>query len=319
AAAVDAVRDDARVAVINDGSDIAGFLPVQMATKRLAMPVGAPLCDFQALIARPDLEFDPTHLPCAFGADRFDFCHFLASQTAFKKFHKSVEPSHVVRVEDGFDAYIEERRASGSKVDRRVRTRRKKMERNFGPVTVEAFSDDRDAFEQMLVWKRAQYKRTHTPDVFKTSWTVDLIHRIFEADDPDFGGALFVLRVGDRIAAVNFCLRSETVLHGWFLAHDPELSTFSPGLVLFVELIRAMDGTPYTCLDLGPGDYQFKLSLANDARMIAQGFVGCGSVASMARRAQYEVAQLARRLPLGRAARWPEKAMRRLDLYRALR
>jgi hypothetical protein len=48
------------------------------------------------------------------------------------------------------------------------------------------------------------------------------------------------------------------------------------------------------------------------------GFAARPSPAGVVRAAQYTVRNAAERLPLGRVSLWPGKAMRRLDLWRAL-
>jgi CelD/BcsL family acetyltransferase involved in cellulose biosynthesis len=43
------------------------------------MPVGAPMCDYQALIAAPGVTMDPRDLLQALGVSRYDFCHMQAT------------------------------------------------------------------------------------------------------------------------------------------------------------------------------------------------------------------------------------------------
>jgi CelD/BcsL family acetyltransferase involved in cellulose biosynthesis len=72
-------------------------------------------------------------------------------------------------------------------------------------------------------------------------------------------------------------------------------------------------------LDLGPGDYRFKLQLANRTRALAHGFVGGPSPSTLVRSIQYGLRNAAEALPLGRVSALPGKAMRRLDLLAGLR
>jgi hypothetical protein len=90
-----------------------------------------------------------------------------------------------------------------------------------------------------------------------------LVDDLFQPDDPNFGGGLYTLHLGDQLAAVHLHLRGEHTIHGWLIAHDPELERYSPGLMLFQDILKSMDGTPYTRLDLGTGDYRFKRELSN--------------------------------------------------------
>jgi hypothetical protein len=114
-----------------------------------------------------------------------------------------------------------------------------------------------EAFETLLRWKRAQMKRTGVTDIFEHAWIDSVVRDCFTwpASDPDFGGAMFVLRVKGQPAAVLFCLRAGRSLHAWFVAHDANLAVHSPGLIVFVEAIRAAAEAGFTEMDLGPGDY----------------------------------------------------------------
>jgi hypothetical protein len=62
---------------------------------------------------------------------------------------------------------------------------------------------------------------------------------------------------------VHLHLRGEHTIHGWLIAHNPDFERYSPGLMLFQDILKSMDGTPYMRLDLGTGDYRFKRELSN--------------------------------------------------------
>jgi hypothetical protein len=79
-----------------------------------------------------------------------------------------------------------------------------------------------------------------------------------------------------------------------------------------------MAESPWRALDLGPVAFGFKDRISNRRRCIAHGFAGLPSPVTAVRAAQYRVRKAAEKLPLGRVSAWPGKAMRRLDLIRAL-
>ena len=103
------------------------------------------------------------------------------------------------------------------------------------------------------------------------------------------------------------------------VAHDAGFERYSPGLILFQDILRWMDTTPYSSLDLGAGDYRFKRELSNAQRHVNHGFVGVASPAALVREAAYSLRATAESLPLGRFSELPGKAMRRIDLMRGLR
>jgi CelD/BcsL family acetyltransferase involved in cellulose biosynthesis len=146
-----------------------------------------------------------------------------------------------------------------------------------------------------------------------------LVEDLFALKSPGYGGALFTLHFGDRLAAAQFHLMGERVIHAWMIAHEPAFERYSPGLLLFQDILRWMDDMPYERLDLGYGDYRFKRELSNTQARLAHGFVGLPSAATLMREAAYALRQTAEQLRLGAVSELPGKAMRRMDLIRGLR
>ena len=307
-----------RVAVMHEAGEAKGFFSTRIAGS-VAMPAGAPMNDYQGLVAAPGLALDPTALIAALGVQRLDFSHMLEGQPAFAPFVRGEAVSYRIETPDGFDAYAASRREAGSGVLKDIDKRRRKLEREVAPVTFTAQSRSTAAFDQLIAWKRAQYVCTRQTDIFDTPWTLRLLRELLNGHDPDFGGSLFTLHVGDQLAAAQFNLRGKLTLHAWIIAHDEAFERYSPGLILFGEVLRWMDESPYRVLDLGAGDYRFKQQLSNARQMVGHGFVGRPSPASLIRSAEYGVRAAAEALPLGKFSELPGKAMRRMDLLRGLR
>jgi len=197
--------------------------------------------------------------------------------------------------------------------------RRRKAERDLGPVTFTAFSRSKSDFDKMIEWKRAHYRSTNQTDIFEASWTMKLMRDLFAGRNPEWGGAFYTLHIGDELAAAHFHLRGSNTIHAWIIAHDERFEKASPGLLLFQDILQWMDDTPYTSLDFGPGDYRFKQQMANATCEVGHGFIGKPGASSFLRGAAYGVRGVAEWLPLGGISELPGKAMRRMDLIRALR
>jgi len=315
-------RSLVKVAVLREGPGDAardlGFMAFK-AGALTAMPPGAPMCDYQALVSEPDLAFDPVELVRALGVGRFDFCHMLAGQTAFLRHARGDQPSFSIDMPEGYEPYALARRAAGVTALKDIDKKRRKIERELATPVFEALSADREAFEQLLAWKRDQWKATGQTDVLATAWTRRLVEALFDQGEAEFGGALFTLRVDGKLAAAQFNLRGATAINSWLIGHDPQFERWSPGMILFQDILRWMGGQPWGRLDLGAGDYRFKRELANQIVQVAHGFVGAPSPAALVRGAAYGVRQAAEALPLGAVSELPGKAMRRLDLIRGLR
>jgi CelD/BcsL family acetyltransferase involved in cellulose biosynthesis len=305
------------VAVARRGGEPVAFFAARPG-RLTALPPGAPLCDYQGVVAAPGTPVEPSALLQALRVQRYDFSHMVAADAAFGPHARGVQDSWVVDVAAGWDAYEADRRAAGTDILRDIAKKRRKLEREFGEVSFTPMSRSREDFETLLAWKRAQFRRTRQTDVTAPTWVGRLLNDLFERPDPEFGGALFTLHVGGRLAAAQFNLRGPAEVHSWLIGHDDAFLRCSPGLVLFGDMLRWMAGSPWRALDLGPVAFGFKDRLANRARRVAYGFAGRPSPVTAVRAVQYGVRGLAERLPLGRASAWPGKAMRRLDLIRAL-
>ncbi len=306
-----------RIAVLKEAGRTVGFFPVKV-MGGMAMPPGAPMCDYQGLIAPPQVTVDPRRLLEALGVARYDFCHMPKSQATFAGHLRGASPSWISRLPFGYEAYAHDKNAE-SGVLKDLDKRRRKAEKDLGKVTFTAFSRSQSDFEKMMDWKRGQYRETGQTDIFAAGWTTRLMQELFASRDPDFGGALFTLHIDDQLAAAQFHLRGADVIHAWIIAHDAGFERVSPGLLLFQDIMRWMDDTPYTSIDYGPGEYRFKKQLANAECMMGHGFVGRPSASTFLRGAAYGIREAAERLPLGKVSALPGKAMRRMDLIRGLR
>jgi CelD/BcsL family acetyltransferase involved in cellulose biosynthesis len=284
-----------------------------------AMPVGAPMSDYQAVVARAGFQADPRAMLRALGVSRYDFCHMQAEDPAFQAHARGRCVSWVVEVAEGYAVYEAERKAAGVGALKDIDKKRRKVEREVGPARFTALSDSRADFETLIAWKRAQLAATGQTDLFKTPWVMRLIEDLLETRDADFGGGLYTLHLGDELAAVHFHLRGGGAVHGWLIAHDPRFERYSPGLLLFQDILKSLDSGPYKRLDLGAGDYRFKRELANRQQEVMFGFLGAPSVSTLARTAAYGLREVAESLPLGPVSALPGKAMRRIDVLRGLR
>ena len=310
-------RRNGRVAILSENGVPKGFMAAR-AGRFTALPIGAPMCDYQALVGAPGLAVDPERIVRALGVSRLDFHTLLSEQAVFAPHMRGFSEGQVVNMSGGYEAYEADRKAAGSGVFKDTAKKRRKMEAEAGEVVFTALSTSQADFDQLIAWKRKQYATTRQTDIFDAGWTLDLIRTLFHRTGPGFGGALFTLDVGGKLAAAHFAFRGADQLHAWFIAHDDELGRYSPGVALIVEVLKWGAANGFRELDFGAGDQRFKLQLANRQRKVAHGFVGRPSPASLMRAAEYGVRGMVEAMPWGRASALPGKAMRRLDLLRSL-
>jgi CelD/BcsL family acetyltransferase involved in cellulose biosynthesis len=305
-----------KVVLVREGGRLRAVMAAR-AGRWTALPVGAPLCDVHGLVAEPGFEVDPRRIVRALGVRRFDFSHVPAADPAFAAHVQGVQPSYVIDLSNGWDGWVEARRAAGSGLFKDLGKKRRKLERRFGPIRFTALSRDPADLARLIAWKRLKFVRTRQTDLFAAGWPTALLEGLFAGEREGAQGGLFTLHAGEQLIAAHLVLLGTEAANGWINAHDDEAEDGSPGLLLFEELLRWMDGR-WRELDIGPIDYGYKSRFTDVLRPVGHGFVGAPGPATLVRAAEYGVRRAAERLPLGRVSAWPGKAMRRLDLWRAL-
>jgi CelD/BcsL family acetyltransferase involved in cellulose biosynthesis len=313
---VGAHRPDARVAIIEDGGETTGFIGVQRPSRFAALGLGAPIADYQGMVG---------HAPCAAGAlcralkvGRIDLAGALADDAMFAPYAAVTDGSWVAEVGQGLEAYryaiAAQRPDFFSRLDRKHR--RLVRERNTPVFT--ARSDDAGHFEQMLTWKRQQFVRTGQPRIWDTPWAGAVLRETFERRDEALEGILFTITTGGTLAAANYVLRSRGVLHGWIMAHNPSFEPYSPGVLLARAVIEWAAENGLDEVDFGPGDYLYKRQFATTQRAIGWGSIPGHSLSASLRALEYALRRRIERAPMPGLAELPGKAMRRMDLMRAL-
>jgi len=270
---VASVRSDVEVAVLEENGALAGFFPFQRRLWGTGVPVGGRVNDFQGVVAKPGLIWRADELLRACGLSAWVFDHLLPSQQPFQSYHFATGSSPFLDVSAGFDAYQAEQCRNGSRTVREIPRKIRKVEREVGPLRFELHTDERDVFQTLLRWKSEQYRLTGVTDVFAYPWTVQLLERVLLEKDDAFRGVLSALYFGDRLAAMELMIRSQSVLHGWFPTYDRSLGQYSPGLILTFELARAMPAHGLRRYHMGKGETRHKNSFATGAISLASGSV----------------------------------------------
>jgi CelD/BcsL family acetyltransferase involved in cellulose biosynthesis len=306
----------AKVAVLQDAVGPAAFLPARISPFS-GQAVGAPMADYQGAVARDGAALDLKAVVRAFGVGRLDFQNLFPGQAAFERHVHGHAKSLAIDLSQGFEAYAAERKGQ-TDILKDCAKRRRKLEREKGEVCFTAHSASEPDFEQLLAWKRAQYRASNQTDIFDAGWPLALLRRLFAAPCGDLQARLFTLHAGGELAAAHLALCNDRVAHAWFIAHSEAFERYSPGVVLIADMLQWGAANGMRELDLGPGDYRFKLQLSNLRREVGHGYVGRPAASTLVRAAAYGVRDAAEALPLGRASALPGKAMRRLDLWRGL-
>jgi CelD/BcsL family acetyltransferase involved in cellulose biosynthesis len=236
-------------------------------------------------------------------AYRFD--HLLVSQAPLAAHAWRQTDSSYIDLSGGYEAFVQERTAAGSRLVTETLRKMRKAERELGPLRLVPFSDDRDVFDAMLRWKREQYRRIGSIDHLAEAWKIAVLERIWRTRSEHFSGMLSALYIGDRLAAAHLGMCSRGVLHCWFPAFphdDPQLAKYSPGTALWLMLAQRAGQLGLRRFDMGKGDESYKRRLMNGSTPIAEGAVDRRIVSGTLLRGWHGMRELVRRSPLKRPA-----------------
>ena len=317
--AVAAVRNDVEVAVMRQEGEAIGFFPYQRSRWNVAMPVGGQFSDYQAVILRKGVEWEPEELVRGCGLRAWHFDHLIVSLEQCNSYHILLDESPYLDLSGGFESYRTSRVKAGSKLFRQTARKARKMERELGPLRFVPHTTEQAVFEKLIEWKSDQYRETETTNAFSHRWTVELLERIRLRQDESFGGMLSALYAGERLVAAHFGMRSYGVLHGWFPTYDRELSRYSPGLIQFIELAKAAESLGIRLIDLGRGLSRYKRGLMSGTFRVAEGSVDLRPVTRLLRSGFRSACDWGRSSPLRGPARIPARVLRHFSEWLALR
>ncbi len=268
------LRDDARVAVIDEGQTICAFFAFQADRDRVGRPIGATIADAQAVMCDADWDFDAQELIAASGLSCWHFDHLVVSQRPFAPYHRQRHRAPLVDLRRGHEHFLLEVRSHSKDLLAQVGRRRRKLAREVGPVVCEwQSSKPEDDLRRLEQWKSGQYARDQTWDRFAAPWISDAVRRLAQSRDPGCTGVLTVLRAGDRLVAAHFGLLGHDRLSWWFPAYDPEFGRHSPGLILLLSVIREAAERAVPVIDLGRGEHGYKLRVTPHFSEVVEGCV----------------------------------------------
>jgi CelD/BcsL family acetyltransferase involved in cellulose biosynthesis len=268
------VRDDARVAVLHEAGQTCGYLAFQVDGDGAGRPIGATMCDAQAVLAPAAWSFDARRLIEAAGLSEWSFDHLSVAQPAFHPYHQRRHRSPVVELGAGHQAFLGEVRRHSKDLVAQVARRRRKLEREVGPVTCEWQSGRADDdLRNLREWKSDQYRRDGTWDRFAEPWISRAVELLARSRDPACTGLLTSVRAGGHLVAVHFGLLGTDRLSWWFPAYNPEFGRYSPGLILLMDLIEEAARQGVDRVDLGRGEHGYKMRVTPRSYEVAEGIV----------------------------------------------
>jgi CelD/BcsL family acetyltransferase involved in cellulose biosynthesis len=291
--AVGRFRPSVQVAILTDGPSIIGFFPFER--RRLA--VGVPICGlpgtfYQGVICAPKAEWHARELlrQCRLSAWQFD--HLIAAQRPFIRYHTATEPLPVIDLSDGYESYYDKLKANSPHFCTKIARQMRNLARDVGDLRYVADTHDVSLLRTLMGWKSEQCRRKGWTYPFGQPWATGLLDTLLATTNHHASGLLSVCYAGDQPVAAQFGLRYKNLLAGWFTAYDPRFAKYSPGVIQFMQLAKALPELGIHFVELGEGAEAFKQKMKSYEYSTAQGIVTSGSASGTAQRARYRSVQL---------------------------
>lgn len=141
---------------------------------------------------------------------------------------------------------------------------RRRLAKDLGPLNF-VYDDARpEVFEACVKWKSGQYRATGVGDMFADRRNVEFFRRLRAA------GLVVVssLSAGERLLSAHFGSYNDGRFGWWIPAYDPELSKYSPGRLMMLDLMKASYERKHSEFDFLIGDEDYKFIYATHNRVI---------------------------------------------------
>ena len=252
------VREDARVAMFRRQGRTSGALAFHKRSGGFAQPIGACFSDYQALVSAPGEQIDGEEALAAAGIGSIRFGALIDPSGSFPQAGPADYRGHVIELNGSAADHDAALRAANSKRHKNWRRLQGRLEREIGEITLEPRSDDQDAFDQLIAWKRDQFRRTGTHDVLRPQWARALFQTLFQRSCGEVFGVMAVMRAGGRVVAGKFGVVADGYWHTWISSMDPDCAACAPGLVMMLREPEIMEAIGVHTHDMGPGYAHYK-------------------------------------------------------------
>lgn len=306
------VREDTRIGVASNGEDILGFWALHVRPGGWSRPIGGPFSDWHGPVLAARAALSPEAFLRGLGLSGMTVSALQPSSSVTPmKMHRS--GANVSDLSQGWAPFLEQQQQNWPKHFKKMRRLYRNVDRDFSGISFQWDDRSDTAFDRLIELKRTQFDRTGLHDVLKPQWTQDLLDRLRHFEGRRFRARLSSLSYDDNRVAAEMVLQSDTVMHGWLTAYEPEYASYSPGNMLVQEMLQQMPEHGLTIYDAGPGLYHYKRHYSNMQIPLDTGVIRAASpMASPARAASLAWRCAESKLPAG-AGLLMKRTRRRMD------
>ena len=276
---VSEVRDDIRVLVFGDGEDVDLIWPLQV-QGRSADPVGAPFCDYHGPVMRPGWSGDLQKILRKSGLSTVRLTGVYDPDNRLHEYASEFDGAYVTDLSQGAQAVFDFQQEHFPKHAKKMRRLGRKVEREIGELTFRFDDRDQAMWDELIAWKRQQYRDTGRHDVLAPEWIRQLLKNLWASEEPTCRGFLHTLRHGDKFIAGEFNLACRSTLHGWVPAYHSEYASYTPGFLIQNEILKEAEVRGFVHYDLGVSAGHYKKYYSSYQIPVVGGTIRSGSLVS---------------------------------------
>jgi CelD/BcsL family acetyltransferase involved in cellulose biosynthesis len=259
--AIHRFRPNVEIAVLGTENAPVGFFPFERQRRKAAHPPGGMLCDLQGIVSQAPWNGCMRELLAKCDLTTWHFSQLLTFPQTTSHVGILHESSPYVALAGGYQQWSNELRSRGSACVKRAGQKMRRLVRDHGPVRFEWDSHAPRILQQLCQWKTQQRMQTRSYDVLQHHWVCGFLESLLEFRTESFGTLLSGLYAGQRLIAAQLSLRSNQTAHYWMAAYDPAFASYSPGHLLFLNLLEQCSQQNVTRVDLGIGLAPYKTRL----------------------------------------------------------
>ena len=267
-------RPDAKVAIGHENGEDVAFFPFHPTRSGYARGIGAPFCDYQAIVSHPELKLDGQDFLTKAGISSCAFSSLMDPLGVFDTSSMTKIEAYRISCAQTAEERLETIRVSSPKFAKNLRRLTRKIEHEIGPLRLVGDDQSIDSFNVLMTLKSNQYAQSGLTDVLRPTWVKTFMRELFESRDTDFRGCLVTLYAGDKIIAGQFGVRQGDWFHPWIASTCTESLAFSPGIIFLSEAIQQCDTYGVKTIDLAEGHGHYKSQFCRTPLIVSAGVIG---------------------------------------------
>lgn len=271
------IRADTHLITARDKAGLAAFWPLHVRPGRWARPIGAAFSDWHGPVLRPDMiSLSPESLLKEAGLSGMT-APGLCPSALHARSGGQIQAAGIATLPEGADGYRALMKKLHAKHYKNLRRAERLIAKDFDEMSIVIDDHSIEAFEWLMSTKQDQYIRTGRHNVLGPEWVQTMMKGLFALKEPGLRGRLSTLRLDGKLAAAEFNLLSEKIVHGWITVYDQACASYSVGHLLMLSIICDIENTGHEACDIGVGDHDYKKYYESYVRPVESAVIRTGA------------------------------------------